>query len=62
MSSVGSSTQNQYVHSNGGPGTSGDQQNQAANGAYRPPIDPNLIIRIGAKQIIRYFLNVTPVN
>ncbi|VDK44420.1 unnamed protein product [Taenia asiatica] len=59
MSSVGSSTQNQYAHSNGRPGTSGDQQRQAASGTYRPSIDPKLIIRIGAKQIISLFIPVS---
>ncbi|KAL5112286.1 hypothetical protein TcWFU_006275 [Taenia crassiceps] len=59
MSSVGSSTQNQYAHSNGGPGTPGDHQHQIANGSNRLPIDPRLIIRIGAKQIISLFIPVS---
>ncbi|CDS40238.1 presenilin [Echinococcus multilocularis] len=59
MSSVGCSSPNQYAHLNGRPSTSGDQQLRAANETGCSSVDPKLIIRIGAKQIISLFIPVS---
>ncbi|VDM19722.1 unnamed protein product [Hydatigera taeniaeformis] len=59
MSSLGGSAHNQYAHSNGEPSTSGDHRHENAAATCRCSIDPKLIIRIGAKQIISLVIPVS---